>query len=134
VKSPLTVAGKEKEPASDEKSSEGRRIEEEEDSRYNGRLSGARKRDGDDAEADPVSRPHRDDGEEYEPRLRIQDRADLRNDSRRVIWRERDRDDSSREGSDSRTQRMYDGRDCRPRERRRKSRKLQDPGFADQMD
>ena len=133
VENLLTTVEKSKEER-DDKSRERRRTQEDEDSRYSGRSLRNRKANRDDRETDPDSNSQTRQGGEHEPRLRIQERDDQRDESRRVRWRDRDRDNSSLEGSDSRTRRIYDGRDYRPKERRRKSRKAQDPGFADQMD
>lgn len=79
-------------------------------------------------------RGHSEYQREHESRPRIQDRDDRRDDRRPPVrWKE-DPDDSSQGGSDSKPPGIYDGRDYRPTERRRKSRKVQDPGFADFID
>ena len=110
----------EKHSRADKKSRERSRIGDEEDRRYERKTAELRVPNEDGESGSTQHGPGHD-----EPIPRIQGREHQRDDARRVRWR--NRDDSSREGSDSRT-------NCRPRERRRKSRKLQDPGFADQMD
>lgn len=65
---------------------------------------------------------------------KMQDREDQRDKGRRVRWGERGIDDNSREGSFARPLRLDEKGVFRPRKQRRRSRKIQDPGFADRTD
>jgi hypothetical protein len=82
----------------------------------------------------PRSRIKDEDVQEHESRTRTQDREYRRDKRKNVRWKEQGPKSSDREGKYARTPKLDERGEYRPREQRRKSSKVQDAGFANQMD